>query len=119
MASSFIIWASAATDAENTVSGSAWLEDVKVTYSNTVGQTKAKATTSIANDNVVTVSGSYTYINADTLEVKTITRGNGERRSASVVFYAPTNCVTIKLISNHYASNGVQNWSATNVKNIR
>ena len=119
MASSFIITVSAATDTEKKLSGTGSLSGVGVSYSNTVEQTKAKATTSIGNDSVVTVSGSYTYINTNTFEVKTVNNGNGDRRTASVVFYAPKNCTTVKLISNHSASHNGQNWSVPNVTNVR
>lgn len=106
------------------ISGTVTMSGATIAYSNNVYKTSANAKTSItgdSNDNrgSVSVSGSYSYINISTLEVKTTGNGNGGQGSATVSFSAPTNCVTVKLVSNHSASYNGQNWSYPNLINVR
>lgn len=106
------------------ISGTAEISGAKITYSNIIYKTSANAKTNITGDNSgnrgsVSVSGSYSYVNTDTLIVTTTGSGDAGQGGASISFTAPKKCNSVKLVSNHSASYNGQNWSAPNVTNIR
>lgn len=106
------------------MTGTDEISGAKITYSNIVYQTSAKAYTNITGDSSdnrgsVSVSGSYTYIDVKTNKVYTTGNGNAGQGGASISFTAPKDCKTVKLMSNHSASYNGRYWSYPQLTNVR
>lgn len=93
------------------------LPEYEVTYGDVtyhakseISQTGASCLTSITSSGMAYVTGTYYYLNYETLLTYDIPAANGGQHYASISFTAPTNCRSVKVRGSHTINYGAQNW---------
>ncbi len=65
----------------------------------------------------VYVSGTYGYVNTETLATGTSSNSSGNAGDATIAFTAPANCISVNVSANHSASYGTQTWTGSTSAN--
>lgn len=92
---------------------SAILGGVSVSAQSKISASGASCSTSAGGTAVVSVSGTYYYVNVDSMEIDSASSANGGQHGKEVSFSAPTGCRSVKVQGSHSVVCGNQRWSAS------
>ena len=98
--------------AVKSVSVSGAINGYATSGTSSISQSNAFASTTYDHSGSVFVSATYSYVNVDTLTTGTSFKNNGHYTTCTVDFYAPNNCRSVKITSNHSVSAYSQTWTA-------
>ncbi|MBR2407804.1 MAG: hypothetical protein IKB07_02490 [Lachnospiraceae bacterium] len=87
--------------------------DVMYHAKSEVSNGTAYCLTSVSSSGVVSVTGTYYYINHETIVTGTSSSTNGGQHYASVSFAAPTNCTSVRVNGSHRVSFEGQRWEVS------
>ncbi len=94
------------------------LSDCDITAKNTVGTAGATASLSVTKSASCGATASYSTINPNTLETKTVTKQNGGQWGVRLYFEADSGWRSVKLVSTYSVTYAGQSWE-TKVTTIR
>lgn len=115
LAIAFVVCTSAVTAKAASLNSveTATLGNVAVQALSRISSSNAMCSTSMTGTGVVSVTGTYYYVNFRTLELGSKTTGYGGQYGATVAFYAPVDCRSVRVNGSHRVSYGAQYWGAS------
>lgn len=93
----------------------ATLDGVSVEGYSDASSTSAYCTTYMSRAGSASVTGTYSYVNFKTLGTGSKTAGNGGQYGGKVLFYAPTDCRSVKVTGKHIVRYGAHYWEAETI----